>query len=184
MVFAIYKCGFLPRCAEEASDSSQNRLDKIMGIIDECNLGIHDISRTELDLCTKLPRFNMPFELGVFLGAKKWGEPVHQQKQCLVLDREPYRYRAFISDIAGQDPQAHNQDPQVLVTVVRNWLSSVRPGLVSGSLLWQDYEEFLEVLPELCAAANLVADELTFSGYVEVIYAWLETTEAVEIRRW
>ncbi len=183
MVFAIYKCGFLPRCAEEASDSGQNRLDKIMGIIDECGLGIHDISRTELDPSTELPRFNMPFELGVFLGAKRWGEQVHQEKKCLVLDREPYRYQKFISDIAGQDPLAHNQDPQALVTAVRNWLSAVRPGLMSGSLLWQEYEDFLDVLPDLCSATDLVADELTFSDYVEVIYDWLEVVEAVEIRR-
>ena len=39
MVFTIYKCGFLPRCAAEVSDSGQNRLDKIMDIIDECGFG-------------------------------------------------------------------------------------------------------------------------------------------------
>ncbi len=183
MVFAVYKCGFLPRCAQEASDSSQNRLDKIMGIIDECNLGIHDISRTEIDQHTHLPRFNMPFELGVFLGAKKWGRGVHRQKQCLVLDCEPYRYRKFISDIAGQDPEAHHQKPQTLVTVVRDWLSPIKSGLMSGSLLWQEYEEFSDVLPHLCSAMNLVDDELTFSDYLEVIYGWLQNTEAVGIGR-
>ena len=183
MVFAIYKCGFLPRCAQEASDSGQNRLDKIMGIIGECGLGIHDISRTELDQNTHLPRFNMPFELGVFLGARKWGSPVHQRKKCLVLDREPYRYRKFISDIAGQDPEAHHQNPQTLVTAIRNWLISSQHGLMSGSLLWQEYEGFLDVLPDLCAAMNLVADELTFLDYLEVIYGWLGDTEAVEITR-
>ena len=58
-VFAIYKCDFLPRCAKEADDASQNRLDKIVDIIGECRLGIHDISRTEPgDM--GLPRFNMP----------------------------------------------------------------------------------------------------------------------------
>ncbi len=181
MVFAIYQCGFLPRCAQEASDSGQNRLDKIMGIIEACGLGIHDISRTELDPSTKLPRFNMPFELGVFLGAKKWGKPVQRRKNCLVLDREPYRYREFISDIAGQDPLAHNQDPQTLVTAIRDWLSTFRTGLMSGSLLWQEYEAFLAELPDLCSNLSLVADELTFSDYRGVIYHWLMRAESVEV---
>ena len=179
MVFTICKCGFIPRCAEEASDSSQNRLDKIMAIIGECGLGIHDLSRTVLDQKTNLPRFNMPFELGLFLGAKAWGVPVHQGKQCLVLDEEPYRYRDYISDIAGQDPRAHHQDPETLVKVIRDWLRSVRPGLMGGSLLWQEYQEFVQTLPTLCSDRNLVPAELTFSDYVEVISGWLKRSEAV-----
>ena len=183
LVFTISKCGYRPRCALEDSDSSQNRLDKIMSIIDECGLGLHDISRTEPDQLTQLPRFNMPFELGLFLGARRWGQSGHREKKCLILDQEPYRYRKFISDIAGQDPEAHDQNPQKLVTVVRDWLSSYRPRLMSGSLIWQEYEEFLGELPALCADMKLVADELTFSDYAEVVYGRLEDAEAVEIAR-
>ena len=183
MVFAIYKCGFLPRCVKEIDDASQNRLDKIMGIIDECDLGIHDISRTELDSDTCLPRFNMPLELGLFLGAKKWGRPEHNQKKCLVLDRCVYRYQKFISDLAGQDIKSHKQSPQTLVTVVRDWLSSVRPNLMSGSLLWEDYSYFRSELSDLCSAMNLVEAELTFLDYRRVVYGWLERMENVAIRR-
>jgi transcription initiation factor TFIIIB Brf1 subunit/transcription initiation factor TFIIB len=52
----------------EVSDASQVRIEKIAGIIAACKFGIHDISRTELDPTTHLPRFNMPLELGLFLG--------------------------------------------------------------------------------------------------------------------
>ena len=68
IVFAVYDCGFIPRCALEIQDASQTRIDKIFRIIAECKYGIHDICRTELDSATNLPRFNMPLELGIFLG--------------------------------------------------------------------------------------------------------------------
>ena len=49
ILFAIYFCGCKPRCALEIDDGAQIRLDKICDIIAECDLGIHDISRTELN---------------------------------------------------------------------------------------------------------------------------------------
>ena len=73
MVFTVHDCGFIARCALEEEDASQVRIDKIYNIIAECRYGIHDISRTELDENSGLPRFNMPLELGIFLGAKKFG---------------------------------------------------------------------------------------------------------------
>ena len=38
---------------------------------------IHDLSRVELGE-NELPRFNMPFELGMALGAKRFGGPAHR----------------------------------------------------------------------------------------------------------
>lgn len=67
IVFAIYDCGFIPRCALEENNAGNVRFDKIQRIISECKFGVHDISRTELDDQNNLPRFNMPLELGVFL---------------------------------------------------------------------------------------------------------------------
>jgi hypothetical protein len=49
IVFAVVRSGFNPRCALETDDGAQNRFDKICEIIRECRLGIHDISKTELD---------------------------------------------------------------------------------------------------------------------------------------
>ena len=103
IVFTIFDCGFIPRSASEEKDSGNVRLVKIMEIIAESKFGIHDISRTEIDKSTHLPRFNMPFELGLFLGAKKFGDKVQKRKNILILDKEKYRYQKFISDIAGQD---------------------------------------------------------------------------------
>ena len=101
----------------------QVRIDKIYRIIAECRYGIHDLSRTELDEETCLPRFNMPLELGVFLGAKRYGEKNQKRKSCLILDKERYRYQVFISDIAGQDAKSHNNNTEEVINLVRDWLS-------------------------------------------------------------
>lgn len=86
IVFAVYDCGFIGRCALEEDDGSQIRVQKIFEIISKCRLGIHDLSRVEIDRSTKLPRFNMPLELGAFLGAKYYGNGNQKSKSCLILD--------------------------------------------------------------------------------------------------
>jgi hypothetical protein len=64
IVFAVFDCGFQPRCALEADDAGQVRMEKIFDLIADCRLAINDLSRTDLDPATNLPRFNMPLELG------------------------------------------------------------------------------------------------------------------------
>lgn len=91
IVFAVHDMGFRPRCALEARNAGQFRLEKILEIISQCKYSIHDLSRTELDPENRLPRFNMPFELGLDLGCKKFGSAAHREKVCLILDAKPLR---------------------------------------------------------------------------------------------
>lgn len=121
IVFAVHDIGFRPRCAREASNAGQVRLSKIMDIISECKYSIHDLSRTELDAGSGLPRFNMPLELGLDLGCKRFGKPFQTEKVVLVLDVDPYRYQKFISDISGQDIYAHKNSKATLINVIRDW---------------------------------------------------------------
>lgn len=79
IVFAVFDCGYRPRSALEAYDAGEVRIEKIAALVRNCRLGVHDISRTELN-AAGLPRFNMPFELGLFLGAKRFGNPVQRRK--------------------------------------------------------------------------------------------------------
>ena len=88
LVFAIHDCGFTARCALEADNRGEVRIEKIARIIRSCQHGIHDVSRTEPDAMNRLPRFNMPLELGLFLGARLFGGRGQRQKNCLILDRE------------------------------------------------------------------------------------------------
>ncbi len=176
MIFAVHDCGFVARCALEAGDASQVRIDKIYNIIEDCRYGIHDISRTELDEVSLLPRFNMPLELGIFLGAKRFGVEKQETKKCLVMDRELYRYQKFISDIAGQDIFVHHNNPEEVVRVVRNWLLTVsdRQTIPSGSIIWKHYQDFLEDLPQLTQKFQLEIEDLKFfKDYIFVVVEWL-----------
>src|SRR5215216_4348592 len=103
LVFAIHDAGFVARSALEINDAGQVRLEKIINIISESKYSIHDLSRVELDSSNFLPRFNMPLELGILIGAKRFGNKRQASKAALIMDKEPYRYQIFISDIAGQD---------------------------------------------------------------------------------
>lgn len=176
IVFSVHSCGFLARSALEVQDSGQARVEKILDIIEGSKYGIHDISRAGIDRTTKLPRFNMPLELGFFLGAKRFGAARDRQKACLVLDREPYRYRAFCSDISGQDIRAHQDQPREAIRAVRDWLSSHRQGLFTpgGKGIFDRYGQFRTQLPRQARAFRLDARELTFGDYSGLVVGWLK----------
>ncbi|HEU5281832.1 MAG TPA: hypothetical protein VFU82_07640, partial [Gammaproteobacteria bacterium] len=138
--------------------------------------GIHDLSRTELDPKTKLPRFNMPLELGVFLGATYLGDKRHQQKKCLILDKEKYRYQKFISDIAGNDPESHDNKPEKIIAKVRNWLAhaSKRTDIPGPSQIIRSFNLFNEELPIMCKEAPIKVNELEFYDYALMIAKFIK----------
>ncbi len=175
-IFAIHDAGFVARCALEIGDSAENRLAKIIALIGECKYGVHDISRTSVDQASGLPRFNMPLELGIFLGCRAFGARLHRLKACLVFDSEPYRYQRFLSDIAGQDILAHHEDPKTLISQLRNWLRTVskRTAIPGGAMIWSRFAQFQQDLPAICQRLHIGASELTFVDYRDIIATWLQ----------
>ncbi|MGB6118567.1 MAG: hypothetical protein WBF87_10125 [Mesorhizobium sp.] len=134
-------------------------------------MGIHDISRTELDPANSLPRFNMPLELGLFLGAKRFGDTKQKRKRCLVLDTERYRYQKFMSDIAGQDIEGHAGEVEKLVDKVRSFLNNAKRGapLPSGAAVFEAYQRFQAELPDICAKLEIEQERLEFKDLVWVV---------------
>jgi hypothetical protein len=177
ILFAVIDLGFVARCALEGEDTGEFRLSKIERIIEECRYGIHDLSAVSLDVATGLPGFNMPLELGLFFGCKRFGPPNQSKKRSLVLDNDPYRYRQFISDISGQDISAHSGDSKRAIRAVRDWLqgASKRKGLASGGEILERYRRFQDELPSICAEAGLEPDRLTFIDLSTLITDWLRT---------
>lgn len=175
LVFAVLDCGFVPRCALEFDDGSEVRIEKIQRIIEQSMYGIHDISRTELDEDSALPRFNMPLELGIFLGAKYFGAPRQRVKACIIFDRERYRYQHFCSDISGQDIRAHHGDERELIRGVRHALRTWKPGkiLPSAAAVFERYRQFTERIPELTAEMTLDPDDLAFYDLMALVSTWL-----------
>ena len=175
LVFSVHDCGFTARSALEVEDSGQARVEKILDIIEQSKFGIHDISRAGLDRKTGLARFNMPLELGFFLGAKRYGSTRDRQKRCLVLDRDRYRYRNFCSDISGQDIRAHNDEPRDAIRAVRDWLSSHRTAIrmPGGKAVFERYERFRAQLAVQADDVHLDSGELTFGDYTNLVVGWL-----------
>jgi hypothetical protein len=173
MVFTVVDCGFHPRCALEKSDSGEVRIEKIYRIIKECGLSVHDLSRTHLDPITALPRFNMPLEFGIFLGAKFLGVPEQQRKMCLVFDEQPYRYQMYLSDVAGQDIKWHRNDARTLVLHVRDWFTTVVDAhLPSGSIIWDHYLTFQGELRHNCEELKQRPVELTYIDILRHVVAF------------
>lgn len=174
-VFAIHDCGFTARCALEKVDAGEVRIDKIKRLIRESQFGIHDISRTKPDLTTGLPRFNMPLELGLFMGAKAFGGGRQQLKISLIFERRQYSYQKYCSDIGGQDIAAHGLRPGAAITRVRDWLSThARHRMPGGADMAKRFRKFDRQLPALCRSVGLQRQKLTFTDYQSMVTGWLE----------
>jgi hypothetical protein len=161
MVFTVKYLGFEPRIASERKDTGEVRLRKIKDLIKASCFSIHDISRMEPLKKSDLPRFNMPFELGLDFGCREYGEKVLKQKRCLVLEKEKYRYQKVLSDISGSDIENHNNEPRELVHRVRGWLQSILQDKVPGATsIWQSFNEFMADLEEAGTNLKLTEEEI------------------------
>jgi hypothetical protein len=151
------------------------RIDKICRIIGKSQYGIHDISKTELDPESHLPRFNMPLELGLFLGARKFGGRAHARKKTLIFDREMHRYQAFISDIAGQDIHSHEGNINRLIEQIAAWLRDEvgDPDVPGGRAIASEFERFRRDLPRIGSAKHLEPEELTFKDLAAIAAIWI-----------
>lgn len=185
IVFGILDCGFVPRCALEEADSGAFRLSKIQEIIRASKYTIHDLSRVELSGDTRLPRFNMPFELGLDIGCRVYGSNQARKKKCLVLDSDPYRYKSFLSDISGQDIRSHHNSPAIAINLVRHWLRVVtkRESIPGPIAINERFARFTSGLPVLCDESSLDRDDLQFVEFVALVEAWLRVDKQVSSRR-
>lgn len=181
IVFTVQACGFTPRCAQEEDNTADIRIQKIIRIINDCHYGIHDISKADLDTTTQLARFNMPLELGIFIGAHHFAPPKHynRNKKFIVMDSEPFRYQKFISDINGQDIKAHDLREEKIIQHVRDFLAtSSRTHLSGADYLTEQFNVFKDRLPEICRQLKWTVGRLTFIDYVNCIKVWLEENPA------
>src|SRR5437763_461040 len=174
IVFTIQACGFRPICARSRLNSSDVRLQKLVDLIARCRYSIHDLSRTELDRASTLPRFNMPLELGIDIGCRAYGRG-QRNKSFLIFDRDRYRFQTYVSDIAGQDIADHGNDPDTAIARVRDWLrtEAKRTNIPGPKAMQSKYVDFRKGLPAICDRFELDISALTFDDFVFVVGAWL-----------
>ena len=171
MCFTILACGYVPRCALDYSDSGEVRFQKIVEIMSECGRSVHDLSRVELDKKSGLPRFNMPLELGADLGLRLKGPKQQRERRTLILDAVEHRYDQTLSDISGQDIEAHGNKVDRIIGRVRDWLNVNRgdtPPLPGANAINYDYKGYLKLLPDIARQFRL--DEHDALGHVDYLY--------------
>jgi hypothetical protein len=172
IVFSVYRCGFFPVTALDEDDGTENRLLKIIRMIKDCRYGIHDLSRIEQTI-DNFPRFNMPFELGIFFGARYLGDKIQKSKNALVFERVKFTYQKYISDLNGIDPKAHNNDPVMAIQMISDWLrtASGRKTIPGYAVLKTEYTEFSQKLPAIVAKMGFETNNIPFPEYRIIVEA-------------
>ena len=96
-----------PVLAISATDGT-TRVDKIFNLLSGCASSIHDLSRIEPSGEERLPRFNMPFELGMAVALAK-----HTPERFTWVGFDSRRHQASrtLSDLAGSDFVVHGNTP-------------------------------------------------------------------------
>ncbi len=142
LIFTITYLGYRPRLTLEDTDSGKSRIKKILKLVNLSKYGIHDISRMMSSLKGEYYRMNMPFELGIDYGCQQLREVPWNKKKLLVLDTEKYRYQRALSDFSGSDIEAHKDDEQEMVRIIRNWFVSATKTGPTYKKIWFQYAKF------------------------------------------
>ena len=72
-------------------------MEKILELVASSKYSIHDLSRCQAREACEYYRLNMPFELGLDFGCRRFGAGRLARKVILVLEEERFRYQAAIS---------------------------------------------------------------------------------------
>ena len=144
LLFTILYLDFIPRIATESFDSGEVRINKILELIKGSKYSIHDLSRIQSSKAKEISRFNMPLELGLDIGCRKFKGSPWNSKKCLILESRQFRYQKAISDLSGSDIKKHNNKPENIVRQVRNWfVETVKVDSCCSSVIWEKFNEFM-----------------------------------------
>jgi hypothetical protein len=133
-----------PRCVLEIPPQ-QNRLDRLFTLIGECAYSIHDLSYVKLSGGSgpRVPRFNMPFELGIAVAIAK-SQAAGQRHQFSMFEAKPYRLQKSLSDVLGYDPYIHQGRAEGVLEALLNVFSHLpdAPDLADLQRVYRELRQF------------------------------------------
>ncbi len=133
----------------ESADSGAMRIHRILNLIKKSRYAIHDLSRLRAHRRGEHFRLNMPFELGLDIGCRVFGKSEFRRKKCLVLEKDRYSIQAALSDLSNSDVCSHNDEPEIAVRHVRNWLvQEAGASGPSGTAIWYAFNDFMADLDQ------------------------------------
>jgi hypothetical protein len=178
LLFTVLYLGYKPRLSQTQS-SSDIRINQIKSFIRDSKFGIHDLSRCKPLKVGDLPRFNMPYELGLDIGCLEFGSRKLKTKKILILETERFHYQKVLSDIAGQDIENHDDDPRTLIRKVRNWFDSqrVRKSYPSPTEIWIAFNQFsADMNDELLGKYSQIdIDDMQVVEYLSFANDWIKS---------
>lgn len=144
LLFTIVYLGFNPKIALETLDSGEQRIDKICELIKASKYGIHDLSRLKSKKRGEFYRLNMPFELGIDYGSRRFASNYLREKKCLILEKRAFDYRKALSDFSGVDIKSHNNQPVKVIRAIRNWFVEAvgLEDVESPTVIWYKFTDF------------------------------------------
>jgi hypothetical protein len=179
IAFCITDLGFYPRLAPENADNAASRLDRITEIVNSSKYAIHDLSRCKSTEMDQYARMNMPFELGIDHGCRKFGNVQQQQKAILILEESRYDYQKALSDIAGWDIHAHGLDHIKAVRHVSMWLIRIAGApRIGPERIQSNYAAFQEWYWERELASGASEDDIRDYPTVQMVEAMREWVDA------
>ena len=181
VVFVVSYLGFTPRLTLENADASESRIDKILKLIRESRFGIHDLSRIVSAGAGEHYRMNMPFELGVDYGCKKFKGGKWGSKKILILEKEKYRYQKSLSDLSGSDIKNHHDEVDRAIIAVRNWfVTEELETAISGNAIWDKYNDFQAYLYDELVERNghPSVDDVQVTEIIHHMRTWIDDLTA------
>lgn len=191
LIYTVIYFGFKPRISLESSDSGLSRLEKIIKLIEQSKYAIHDLSRLQAKSAEEYYRLNMPFELGLDYGLRRFNNDF-SDKRSLILESEKYSYMKAISDINGFDIKDHNDIPEQLIECLRSWFSETvnLRNLNSSDKIYSDFIDFNRDLfdkkmfkyegehsaTEAERFADTEIQQMTLPEYIHEIEIWKSNT--------
>lgn len=121
LVAALVCVGQTPRTVLEIPPDA-DRLERTLKLLDACDYSLHDLSRVQVS--RGLPRFNMPFELGLAAALAFRKGSGHQFR---LLEARPNRVQRSLSDLNGYEAFIHYGRPNGVFAIVCDIFTMFRP---------------------------------------------------------
>ncbi|MEI7733401.1 MAG: hypothetical protein WCO56_27770 [Verrucomicrobiota bacterium] len=143
-ISVLVALGRIPHCVLEIPEEGQGRLNRILKLLQQCPVSIHDLSRVGTPA-----RFNMPFELGIAFALSR----INTRHSFIVLEKKRHRLTKTLSDLNGIDPGIHNGSPKGVIACLLSTLG--RPaGMPPLNEVDFIYRRLWKAVPELRRTHN------------------------------
>lgn len=181
ILFCIVYLDMKPRLARERSNAAEVRIEKIAELIEASRYSIHDLSRSKARRAGEFYRMNMPFELGIDDGCRRFKGPPWTDKKFLILADHQYAYQKALSDIAGNDIETHAGRFDIAIRKVRNWLvNEAGAPNVGAQRIGDKYADFQEWYFEMHRSAGASDDHIKEYPTREFLAGMLKWKDAGE----